>query len=206
MIINTIYGYDSAGRTGPSATNTIVALDLDEVSTIVPDSGATRQLSLSDLGTDCPLSVPPSVLATTVAGGPCDPILAAPAKVRSWASPCGACGNFGLFDPPYAVPFATQGLLPTTTVTEEAQTAGTSTPAATSAATTLPSQTSVQVSSTAAVSPVSVSSTVGTTATSTPSSPATSASVTAVKTAAAARGTSGIWCLIMSLFASVVLL
>ncbi|KAK7750153.1 hypothetical protein SLS62_007902 [Diatrype stigma] len=65
MVINTIYGYNSLGRAGPAASSPIFALDLDEVSTIVPGGqGATRQLSLSDLGTDCPRSLDPSVIAT----------------------------------------------------------------------------------------------------------------------------------------------
>ncbi len=94
MLIDTIYGYNSAGRVGPSATSTIFALDLDEVSTIVTGSNATHQLTLSDLSTDCPQSADPSAIATMAPGGRCDPVLAAPNAVKSWASPCGACGPF----------------------------------------------------------------------------------------------------------------
>lgn len=117
MVVNTIYGYNTAGRTGPSGTSVIFPLDLDEVSTIVPYESGTRQLTLSDLGTNCPQSEEPSVIKTAAPDGHCDPVLVAPEKVKSWASPCNACGNFGLFDPPYAVPPLTGGLVPETTTT-----------------------------------------------------------------------------------------
>lgn len=115
MVVDTIYGTNTAGRVGPSGTSVIFPLDLDQVSTIVPNISATQQLTLNDLGTDCPQTEPASVIATKVPGGRCDPILAAPEKVKSWASPCNACGDFGLFDPPYAVSPITGGLLPETT-------------------------------------------------------------------------------------------
>ena len=114
MVVNTIYGYNTAGRTGPSGTSVIFPLDLDEVSTIVPYASNTRQLSLSDLGTDCPQSEAPSEIATAAPDGRCDPVLVAPERVKAWASPCNACGNFGLFDPPYAVTHLTGGLVPAT--------------------------------------------------------------------------------------------
>ncbi|KAI1336018.1 hypothetical protein F5Y15DRAFT_427342 [Xylariaceae sp. FL0016] len=118
MLINTIYGYNSLGRVGPSASSTIFAADLDEVSTIALDgSSATRQLTLDDLRTDCPQSEPAAVLATLAPNSYCDPILVAPDVVKTWASPCNACGRFGLFDPPYAVPTITGGLIPSTTTT-----------------------------------------------------------------------------------------
>lgn len=116
MVINTIYGYNSLGLAGPSATSKIFALDLDEVSTFIPGGSATRQLSLSDLGTDCPQTVDPSVLATMTPDGRCNPSLVAPSAVKSWALPCNACGKFGLFDPPYAIPTLDGGLIGTTTV------------------------------------------------------------------------------------------
>ncbi|KAJ5768201.1 hypothetical protein N7533_000784 [Penicillium manginii] len=120
MIVDKIYGTNTAGDiVGPSGTSVIFPLDLDEVSTIVPNISATHQLTLNDLRTDCPQTEPASVIATKVPGGPCDPILAAPKKVKSWASPCGACQNFGLFDPPYAVSPLTGGLVPMTTTTVE---------------------------------------------------------------------------------------
>ncbi|KAJ5106341.1 hypothetical protein N7456_003016 [Penicillium angulare] len=128
MVINTIYGYNTAGRVGPSGTSVVFPLDLDQVSTIVPTVSATRQLTLNDLGTDCPQSEDPSVIATAAPDGRCDPILAAPEPVKSWASPCNACGNFGLFDPPYAVPTVTGGLVPTsTTSTTQSEVQSTST-------------------------------------------------------------------------------
>ncbi|KAJ5234173.1 uncharacterized protein N7469_003341 [Penicillium citrinum] len=120
MIVDKIYGTNPAGEiAGPSGTSVIFPLDLNEVSTIVPNISATHQLTLNDLRTDCPQTEPASVIATKIPGGPCDPILAAPKKVKSWASPCGACENFGLFDPPYAVPPLSGGLVPVTTTTTE---------------------------------------------------------------------------------------
>ncbi|KAK8058903.1 hypothetical protein PG994_009351 [Apiospora phragmitis] len=100
------------GYTFPTATSAIWAFDLSEVSTIVGGT-ATQQLSLSDLGTDCPQTAEASAIAT-MTDSRCDPILAAPEKLRAWASPCAACGRFGLFDPPYAIPTITGGLIPTT--------------------------------------------------------------------------------------------
>ncbi|KAJ5351132.1 hypothetical protein N7452_000106 [Penicillium brevicompactum] len=115
MVIDNIYGYNTAGRAGPSGTSVVFPLDLDQVSTIIPEESITRQLTLSDLGTDCPQTEAESVIATAAPNGRCDPILAAPKPVKSWASPCNACGNFGLFDPPYAVAPLTGGLVPETT-------------------------------------------------------------------------------------------
>lgn len=117
MVVNTIYGYNTAGLAGPSGTSVVFPLDLDEVSTIVPYASNTRQLSLNDLGTDCPQSEDPSVIKTAAPDGHCDPVLVAPERVKAWASPCNACGNFGLFDPPYAVTPITGGLIPETTAT-----------------------------------------------------------------------------------------
>ncbi|KAK9419013.1 hypothetical protein SUNI508_07534 [Seiridium unicorne] len=133
MVINSIFGYNSLGLAGPSATNAIFALDLDEVSTIVPGVSATRQLTLNDLGTDCPQSAEPSAILT-MTDAHCDPTLVAPDVVKSWASPCNACGRFGLFDPPYAIPTIPGGLLGTTTTAVESTTTEATT-AATSAAT-----------------------------------------------------------------------
>ncbi|KAM7213328.1 hypothetical protein V8F06_011276 [Rhypophila decipiens] len=113
MMIPTAAGINTAGqRAGPSTESWILPLDLWEVSTI--DGSATKQLTLSHLRTDCPKSADASEIATMI-NSACDPILAAPTKVRSWAYPCNACGRFGLFDPPYAVPPVT-GLVPTTTI------------------------------------------------------------------------------------------
>ncbi|KAJ5141902.1 hypothetical protein N7526_002897 [Penicillium atrosanguineum] len=100
MVVNTIYGTNTAGRAGPSGTSLVFPLDLNQVSTIDLVNSATRQLTLNDLGTDCPQTEDPSVIATAAPNGRCDPILVAPEPVKSWASPCNACGQFGLFDPP----------------------------------------------------------------------------------------------------------
>jgi hypothetical protein len=118
MLIPTASGTNSLGPAGPATTSWILALDLEEVSTIV-DGTITSQLDLADLGTDCPKSRNPTEIATLVDSA-CAPILAAPTAVSSWASPCNACGKFGLFDPPYAVPTLPGGLLGTTTVIETA--------------------------------------------------------------------------------------
>jgi len=99
----------------PYTTSWILELDLYEVSTIASGS-ITRQLTLSDLGTDCPRSVDKTAIATLPQS--CNPILAAPKQVSSWAYPCNACSRFGLVDPPYAVPTLTGPLIeePTTVV------------------------------------------------------------------------------------------
>lgn len=117
MVIDNIYGYNTAGRAGPSGTSVVFPLDLDQVSTIIPEGSITQQLTLSDLGIDCPQTEAESVIATAAPNARCDPILAAPKPVKSWASPCNACGNFGLFDPPYAVAPLTGGLVPEATTT-----------------------------------------------------------------------------------------
>ena len=133
MVINTIYGYNTAGRAGPSGTSVVFALDLDQVSTVVPYQSATRQLTLNDLGTDCPQAEAASVIATAAPDGRCDPILVAPEPVKSWASPCNACGAFGLFDPPYAVPALNGGLVPGPTTTSMTHPESQTTPSAISA-------------------------------------------------------------------------
>lgn len=117
MLIPSAKGTNSKGQhVGPSTTQWILGLDLDEVSTIAdgPSGSLTRQLELSDLGTDCPQSMDPTAIAT-LSDSRCAPILAAPTTVSSWAYPCNACGPFGLFDPPYAVPTVTGLIEPTTT-------------------------------------------------------------------------------------------
>ncbi|KAK4113459.1 hypothetical protein N656DRAFT_844372 [Canariomyces notabilis] len=125
MFIPTARGINTRGEpAGPSTTAWMLPLDLYEVSTIAPGLGGnvTRQLTLADLGTDCPQTADPTAIATMV-DSRCDPMLAAPSQVRSWAYPCNACGRFGLFDPPYAVPTLTGSLVvvpPTATVTATA--------------------------------------------------------------------------------------
>ncbi|KAF3395853.1 hypothetical protein F1880_006819, partial [Penicillium rolfsii] len=136
MVIDTMYGYNTAGRAGPSGTSLVFPLDLDQVSTIDLTNSATRQLTLNDLGTECPQTEASSVIATAKPNGRCDPILLAPDPVKSWASPCNACGQFGLFDPPYAVSPLPGGLVPVTTIIATTQPATESTPSATSAETT----------------------------------------------------------------------
>lgn len=150
MLVDFIYGTNSQGIVGPSATSKIFALDLDEVSTIVGGT-ATEQLTLNDLGTDCPQSVDPTAIAT-LTDSRCDPILAAPSEVKSWAWPCNACGRFGLFDPPYAIPTITGGLIDTTTTTAAAATSTTTTAAATGAAPTTTAATTTQVAATTTTS------------------------------------------------------
>lgn len=125
MLIPWASGTNSKGQyVGPSTTNWILGLDLDEVSTIAdgPSGSLTRQLQLSDLGTRCPQSMDPTAIAT-LNDSECAPILAAPSTVSSWAYPCNACGRFGLFDPPYAVPTITGLIEPSTTEVIETTTA-----------------------------------------------------------------------------------
>lgn len=120
MLIPTAVGINTAGqRAGPSTTSWILPLDLSQVSTIAPAAtgNITRQLTLADLGTDCPQTADPTAIATMV-DSRCDPVLAAPTPVREWAYPCNACGRFGLFDPPYAVPTLTGGLVEPTVTSE----------------------------------------------------------------------------------------
>ncbi|KAK0736674.1 hypothetical protein B0T21DRAFT_451364 [Apiosordaria backusii] len=120
MFIPTAAGINTLGqRVEPSTSNWILPLDLYEVSTIAYGTNATRQLTLADLGTNCPKTPDPTAIATIDAD--CDPMLAAPSQVRSWAYPCNACGRFGLFDPPYAVPTVTGGLLGPSTVVVTAE-------------------------------------------------------------------------------------
>ena len=117
MLIPSAKGTNSKGQhVGPSTTNWILDLDLHEVSTIADGiSGSlTRQLELSDLGTECPQSMDPTAIAT-LNDSRCAPVLAAPTTVSTWAFPCNACGGFGLFDPPYAVPTITGLIKPTST-------------------------------------------------------------------------------------------
>lgn len=153
MVVDTLYGYNTAGRAGPSGTSLVFPLDLDQVSTIDLTNSATRQLTLNDLGTDCPQTEAPSVIATAKPNGRCDPILLAPEPVKSWASPCNACGQFGLFDPPYAVSPLTGGLVPVTTTIAMTQPETQTTPSATSVDTTAtPVETSTMAVSTEATS------------------------------------------------------
>ncbi len=124
MLIPTAVGINTAGElTGPSTASWLLPLDLHQVSTIAPalpgaTGNTTRQLTLADLGTDCPQTADPTAIATML-DSRCDPVLAAPTQVREWAYPCNACGRFGLFDPPYAVPTLTGGLVEPTTTTSE---------------------------------------------------------------------------------------
>ncbi|KAK0617562.1 hypothetical protein B0T14DRAFT_569053 [Immersiella caudata] len=115
LFIPTARGINTLGQpAGPSTASWMLPLDLYQVSTIAPGN-ITRQLTLADLGTDCPKTVDPTAIATLDSA--CNPILAAPTPVRSWAYPCNACGRFGLFDPPYAVPTLPGNLVVPTVVT-----------------------------------------------------------------------------------------
>ena len=100
---------------GPATTSWMLPLRLHQVSTIVQGTNITRQLTLSDLGTDCPQTADPTGIASLV-DSRCNPVLAAPNEVKSWAWPCNACGRFGIFDPPYAVPTLTGRLVEPTSV------------------------------------------------------------------------------------------
>ncbi|KAI3321646.1 hypothetical protein HD806DRAFT_503098 [Xylariaceae sp. AK1471] len=122
LVINTIYGTNSLGRAGPSGTSEVFAVDLDQVSTLDLKNQATRQLTLNDLYTNCPQSIAPEVIATTIPDGHCDFSLLAPETVKQWALPCNACGRLGLFDPPYAIPTLAGGLIGTTIATTEVET------------------------------------------------------------------------------------
>ncbi|KAJ8131935.1 hypothetical protein O1611_g1687 [Lasiodiplodia mahajangana] len=148
LVINTIYGTNSLGRAGPSGTSEIFAVNLDEVSTIVPENGATQQLTLNDLHTDCPQSLDPEVIATTIPDGHCDFSLLAPQTVKQWALPCNACGRFGLFDPPYAIPPLGGGFIESTITTTDIET---TTFASTTAPDSGPSSTIISATATSAV-------------------------------------------------------
>ena len=114
MYVPTAKGTKPGGEPyGPNTASWWLPLRLDEVSTIQGGT-LTKQLSLSDLRTDCPQTAEAGAIATMIDSA-CDPILAAPRYVSSWAYPCNACSRFGLFDPPYAVPTVTGGLRPPTT-------------------------------------------------------------------------------------------
>jgi hypothetical protein len=115
MFIPTAVGTNTLGQpAGPATTSWMLPLRLHQVSTIVEGTNITRQLTLSDLRTDCPQTVDPTGIATL--DSRCNPVLAAPNEVKSWAWPCNACGRFGLFDPPYAVPTLTGRLVEPTSI------------------------------------------------------------------------------------------
>jgi hypothetical protein len=115
MYIPSAVGTNTLGQpVGPSTADWMLPLAIHQVSTIAPGSpNITRQLTLADLGTDCPKTADPTAIATMV-DPHCDPVLAAPYQVRQWAYPCNACGRFGMFDPPYAVPPLSGSLVVTT--------------------------------------------------------------------------------------------
>lgn len=116
MYIPTARGINTLGQpAGPQTSQWVLPLNLYEVSTIANGTGSTSQLNLADLGTDCARTADPTAIVTMV-DARCDPVLAAPREVSSWAYPCNACGRFGLFDPPYAVPTLTGSLVEPTTV------------------------------------------------------------------------------------------
>jgi len=128
LIIPSAKGTNTKGEwVGPTTTNWILPLDISEVSTIAdgPTGSLTRQLQLKDLGTKCAQSMNDEAIKT-LSDPHCAPILAAPSQVKEWAHPCNACGRLGLFDPPYAIPTATGGLIDSTKATKKPD----STPAA----------------------------------------------------------------------------
>ncbi|KAF7125407.1 hypothetical protein CNMCM5793_001585 [Aspergillus hiratsukae] len=204
MVVNTMFGYNSAGRAGPSGTSLVFALDLDQVSTIVPNESATRQLTLNDLGTDCPQTEAASVIATAAPDGRCDPILVAPEPVKSWALPCNACGPFGMFDPPYAVPPLTGRLVPVPTTTTMAQpkpqTTANVIPATDTTTLVATETTSSEVAPTATPTPSSSTSSATTSLSSFSSDP--NPTTTLVMAASATKVTGGLARLILSFFVS----
>ncbi|KAJ1323549.1 hypothetical protein MN608_10793 [Microdochium nivale] len=156
MLIPTAVGTNTAGEPfGPATSDWVLALDLSQVSTIVGDTstGATQQLTLADIGTDCPKSVAPGAIATMAPDPRCNPVLAAPREVSSWAYPCNACGQFGLFDPPYAAPTLTGQLVEPTTTTDAAEVPTATATATASATAVLPTQTETQSETTLAPVP-----------------------------------------------------
>ncbi|KAI1154085.1 hypothetical protein F4825DRAFT_412998 [Nemania diffusa] len=196
LVINTIYGTNSLGRAGPSGTSEIFALDLDEVSTILPEGQITRQLTLNDLHTDCPQSLDPAVIATTIPDGHCDFSLLAPQPVKQWALPCNACGRFGLFDPPYAIPPLGGGFIETTITTTDIETttfASTTSPESGASSTIISATATTAVTHTTETSVISSPSTIlssPSTIISPPStiiSPSSTTSPTPIATASASR-------------------
>jgi hypothetical protein len=160
MVIDTIYAYNPCGALGPTTSNAILAFDLTDVSTLVPYSkdGATsrqstRQLYLSDLGTNCTQEFDGDIATETYRTknniNRCNPSLVIPAGIKRLGLPYwNHCGNvenkFGLFDPPYAIQ-PVDGLFGTTT-----SAAATSTADTTQSAVTGPSAVPELASSTAA--------------------------------------------------------
>ncbi|KAK5656837.1 hypothetical protein OQA88_4385 [Cercophora sp. LCS_1] len=125
MYIPSAQGINTAGLpTGPSTSAWMLGLPLHQVSTIFAGN-VTRQLTLADLGTDCPRTMSADPTGPVTVDGRCNPVLAAPKVVTDWAWPCNACGRFGLFDPPYAVPPLVGSLVTTSVgVTTTAVTTG----------------------------------------------------------------------------------
>ncbi|KAI0426729.1 hypothetical protein F5Y09DRAFT_318008 [Xylaria sp. FL1042] len=189
IYISTIYGTNSLGRAGPSATNKVFALDLDQLSTIVPGEQVTQQLTLNDLHTDCPQSEDPAAIATTVPDGHCDFSLVAPQPVKQWALPCNGCGRLGLFDPPYAIPPLGGGIIGTTITTDVETTTFASTASPASGAT----STIVSATTTTAVTQTTQTTETGTGGPSSTGDPTTGSSsttsLTTIPTASASRVT-----------------
>jgi hypothetical protein len=123
---------------GPTARDAIFAMNLADVSTLVPtnpgdnaERAHSTQLTLNDLDTDCPQTADatytgPQKWADAVKEfssytkndfNRCNPRLAIPMAIKQYGYPywkhCNFLGNkFGWFDPPGAVPTATGGYLP----------------------------------------------------------------------------------------------
>ncbi|TAQ90994.1 hypothetical protein B7494_g726 [Chlorociboria aeruginascens] len=136
MAVNTINARNDCGALGPTYVNAVVSMDLADVSTLQPyaNSAATtrmgtpQQLTLSDLATDCPKSSDISTNGAINNYHPiddtfnrCNPRLQIPVQIKRLGYPYWKhCSNddyvFGIYDPPGAVPPATN-LIPTTTPT-----------------------------------------------------------------------------------------
>jgi hypothetical protein len=155
---------------GPTASDIVFAMNLADVSTLVPTNpgdNAERahrtQLTLNDLGTDCPQTADATYTGPQNWGDAvkefssytknefnrCNPRLAIPMAIKQYGYPywkhCNIWGNeFGWFDPPGAVPTVTGGYLPdpaTATTTTGSEPEETSVEAFPSAAKSMPSAT-----------------------------------------------------------------
>jgi hypothetical protein len=184
LIINTLMAGNKCGdekwcQIGPTAKNEIFAMDLTDVSTLVParrsnptERASIAPLTLNDLATDCPQATEATYtgpqkhweLSKNFASytmdpyNRCNPRLAIPMAIKQYGYPywnhCNIWGNkFGWFDPPGAVP-TVAGILPTLviTTTADSKASETSLEAFRKAATSMPSVTRASVTTKPTVS------------------------------------------------------
>ncbi|KAG9237134.1 hypothetical protein BJ875DRAFT_174735 [Amylocarpus encephaloides] len=120
----------SGAQLGPTMANKFFAFHLTDVSTLQPyanerETGpmTTRQLTLSDLYSDCPPVADTSSLSSQThplqgdRGYRCFPRFAIPSQIKEWGKPwwnnCEVAGeSLGLVDPPLALQTNTQGIIP----------------------------------------------------------------------------------------------